>query len=110
LLCVGNQLGAVENWDLSRLILLDRQRPRWMSGELSSPRAVLDDRTRDESLQAEVEYLGGQLCRSYLADLFSQHAFDLIDQHQWLAHFDERRSDELTRASIEQLEMVQGQW
>lgn len=88
LLSVGNRLGAIRNWDLSRLSVLPRQVSRCESGELATAKALIEDRTREEALAAEREYLGIQLHRSYMADLFADHAFDLIDQHRVLEQID----------------------
>ncbi len=94
MLSVGNRLGAVENWDLPRLSVLERQQQRWMSGELSDPRAILADRTAAEAMDLERDYLGTQLHRSYLADQFSEHALDLVDQHQCLEQIDGESPDD----------------
>ncbi|MFT5524063.1 MAG: tryptophan halogenase [Pirellulaceae bacterium] len=94
LLSVGNQLGKINNWDLARLTVLPRQESSLRSGALSSPRAVLEDQTPVESLNIERDYLGVQMHRSYMADLFAEHALDLVDQHQILAHIDENSPDD----------------
>ncbi|MFP6657464.1 MAG: tryptophan 7-halogenase, partial [Pirellulales bacterium] len=94
MLSVGNRLGAVENWDLPRLSVLERQQQRWMSGELSDPRAILADRTAAEAMELERDYLGTQLHRSYLADQFAEHALDLVDQHQCLEQIDGESPDD----------------
>tara|TARA_B000000532_G_scaffold124725_1_gene99961 strand:- start:2844 stop:4553 length:1710 start_codon:yes stop_codon:yes gene_type:complete len=102
LLAVGNELYPEElnNWDLSKMFLFDRQKSDYNNGKFGTPpsvRDVINDRTQTEHLYTNRMYFGIIRMREMVSDKFKKYAYDLIDQYEHfngekVANFSERSS------------------
>ena len=96
LLSAGNELGPeIDGWDLSKVWITPRQEEAYKSGALADERAILEDRTPKEYLQALRTILGRLTHRKWLNDVFCDYAYDIIDQYEWLDHVDELRDSQV---------------
>jgi tryptophan halogenase len=96
LLSAGNELGAeIDGWDLSKVWITPRQEEAYKSGALKDERAILEDRTPKEYLQALRTILGRLTHRRWLNDVFCEYSYDLIDQYEWLDHVGELRDSDI---------------
>ena len=96
LLSAGNELGPeIDGWDLSKVWITPRQEEAYKSGALADERAILEDRTPKEYLQALRTILGRLTHRKWLNDVFCDYAYDIIDQYEWLDHAGELRDSEI---------------
>ena len=96
LLSAGNELGPeIDGWDLSKVWITPRQEEAYKSGALADERAILEDRTPKEYLQALRTILGRLTHRKWLNDVFCEYAYDIIDQYEWLDHVDELRDSQV---------------
>ena len=96
LLSAGNELGPeIDGWDLSKVWITPRQEEAYKSGALKDERAILEDRTPKEYLQALRTILGRLTHRKWLNDVFCEYSYDLIDQYEWLDHVGELRDSDI---------------
>ena len=96
LLSAGNEMGTeIDGWDLSKVWITPRQEESYRSGALGDERAILEDRTPKEYLQALRTILGRLTHRKWLNDVFCEYAYDIIDQYEWLDHVDELRDSQV---------------
>jgi tryptophan halogenase len=96
ILAAGNNMGTeIEGWDLSKVFVSKRQESAWESGQLKTEKEILQDRTPKEYLYVLRNYLGRMTHRAWLNDIFSDHAYDYIDQYKWLDHYEELNKEEL---------------
>ena len=78
-----------------RAFNITRQEESYRSGALGDERAILEDRTPKEYLQALRTILGRLTHRKWLNDVFCEYAYDIIDQYEWLDHVDELRDSQV---------------
>lgn len=96
LLSAGNEMGTeIDGWDLSKVWITPRQEESYRSGALGDERAILEDRTPKEYLQALRTILGRLTHRKWLNDVFCEYAYDITDQYEWLNHVDELRDSQV---------------